>query len=236
MPIRTSTLSHNSLTAHMARPDAPSDRGLLLLPMITGIGERVREFAADFAGAGITTVCWNPFPGASSDTHSLEELRQRRDELDDRTVLEELKSWLDHMSDELGVRRTATVGYCLGGRFALLLAAADPRIAGLVAYHPTVPPTPEKNHSIDPFEEAARVDTPVLVHYPGQDHLVPRQSMDRLRTMLEANTSASVTVSVHPEAGHGFSDSAHHGNEHNVAAYSLAQPLTLAFLRSTLAQ
>lgn len=232
--VHTSTVHHNALTAYLAQPATPSAKGVLLLPMITGIGARVREFAAEFAASGLTTLCWDPFPGASSDTHAVAELRDRRDTLDDRTVLGELGQLVDYMTTELATTQVGVVGYCLGGRYAVLFAAADPRVSSLVAYHPTVPVVPEPNHSIDPFQEARRVTAAAMVHYPGQDHLVPWEGLTRLRDGLEANAAQPVLVAVYPDAEHGFSDSAHHGNGKNVAAYALAQPQTLAFLHSTL--
>jgi len=46
--------------------------------------------------------------------------------------------------------RVGTMGWCLGGRLALLLAGTKNRLANVVAYHPTVPATPAPNHTLEP--------------------------------------------------------------------------------------
>lgn len=228
-----SSVGQRDGTALLVGPAEPGDRALLLLPMITGIGSRVREFAHEFAGAGFTTLCWDPFGGASTDTHGVEELRERRDRFDDREVLADQAALLDELRDR-GAQRIGVVGYCLGGRFALLLAADEDRVDATVAYHPTVPEVPEPNHSLDPFTAAQRIRGPVLVHYPGRDHLVPSACLNRLEAELRGREHAATAVHHYPEAEHGFSDSSRHHVEANRAAYRLAVPQTLAFLAAAL--
>lgn len=206
-----SVVRGGELTAYLTRAKSPDGGGMLLLPMITGIGERVREFAADLAEAGMTTVCWDPFEGASSDTHGFEQLSEHRHRLDDRKAIGERRRLLDCLCADLGVERAGVIGYCLGGRFALLLAAEDSRGVGVVAYHPTVPPEPAENHSIDPFTAAADIRAPVLVHYAGRDHLVQPESLAALEGALRSRDGVMSVVSYYPDAEHGFSDTAHHG-------------------------
>lgn len=231
----TGTVDQGDGAAYLARPDGdPGECALLVLPMITGIGSRVREFANDFAGAGFTTLCWDPFDGASTDTHAVERLRALRDDFDDRRVLSRLSDMLTMLQQRWGAQRIGVVGYCLGGRFALLLAADDDRVDATVGYHPTVPASPAANHSLDPFAAAPRIRGPVLIHYPGQDELVPHESLLRLETALRSRPHASTVVHYHPDAEHGFSDSAHHHAEPNRTAYRRAAPQTLAFLHSAI--
>lgn len=234
MTISVSTVRVGELGAYLAEPEAGSTGGMLVLPMVTGIGEQVRTFAEDVARAGITALCWDPFHGASTDTHSRDDLFGMMAELDDETALREQRTLLDHLHSERGCSAVGTIGYCLGGRFAFLLAAADPRVRAVVAYHPTVPAQPAANHTMDPFEAVRRITAPVLMHYPGQDTLVPWESFRKLQEGLQSRTDVDTVVHLYPQAEHGFSDSSRHGNDANRSAYAYSWPQSLSFIQTAL--
>ncbi len=56
------------LRAFLARPLGGSTGGMLLLPMITGINDQVREYAEDIAGTGVTALVWDRGTGTAPTT------------------------------------------------------------------------------------------------------------------------------------------------------------------------
>lgn len=230
---KTSTITVDSLGAYLSRPEDDGGAGMLLLPMVTGINHHVREFADDIARAGVTALSWDPWHGPSADATPTEELYAMMGRLDDETCLTEQSRLLDYLFDDLGLRRVGVIGYCLGGRFALLLAGRDRRLANVVAYHPTVTLPPLPNHTLDAVEYTRRIEAPVMMLYPGQDSLVPRESFDNLQTALYGRKSASSIVHLYPEAEHGFSGGARANNEINAEAYRVSWPQALAFVQAT---
>lgn len=222
-----------SLEAYEARPvDAQPAGGMLLLPMVTGIGSQVRAFADDVAAAGVTAVAWDPWHGHSDEDLSSDELYARMAALGDEQVRAEQMRLLDHMYDDLGLARVGVMGWCMGGRYALLLAAHDDRLVNCVAYHPTIPAEPAPNHTEDAVAAAARIAAPVKLIYPGADHLVPRSVFDKLTTALTGRDAAS-SISIFPGAEHGFMAAARQNNDVNRAATTISWPETLAFIQST---
>ncbi|MDX2972407.1 alpha/beta fold hydrolase [Kribbella solani] len=209
--------------------------GMLLLPMITGIGEQVREWADELAGEGITALVWDPFKGRSTDNATREELSGMLREMDDDTALAEQQELLDYLVDELGCSKVGVIGWCLGGRFAFLLAARDQRVSNVVAFHPTVPSRLPAHHTYDAIAEAAGITAPVLVSYPGADAAVPNADFETLQTVLQARTIGATFTQFFPGADHGFSDKSRHGKDVNADAYRLAWPQALAFMKSTVA-
>src|SRR5947208_1999033 len=147
--------------------------GMLMLPMVTGIGEQLREWADELAGEGITALAWDPFKGRSTDNATVEELSGMLRQMDDDAALAEQSALLDYMFDELGCDKVGVIGWCLGGRFAFLLGARDQRVANVVAFHPTVPSDRRPHHTYDAIAEAAGITAPVLVSYPSADTAVP---------------------------------------------------------------
>ncbi|WP_026453676.1 dienelactone hydrolase family protein [Saccharomonospora iraqiensis] len=226
----------DDLRAYLSRPTDPSTAGMLLLPMVTGIGAQVREFADDIARTGVTALSWDPWHGPSTDDTSRERLFELMGRLDDEQSLAEMRRLLDHMHSELGLSRVGVIGFCMGGRFALLLGARDERLANVVAYHPTVPATPAPNHTVDAVEATGRITAPVLMLYPGADSLVPWESFTRLQSALHSRETGESLVHVYPRAEHGFTDRARReSSEVNAAAHDLSWPQVMRFIATTTA-
>lgn len=230
MSIETSTIRVGGLSAYLARPAEGGESGVLLLPMITGIGAQVRAWADELAGRGITALAWDVFHGASTDNTSREDLGAKLGELRDETALAEQTALLDHLFGELGCTRAGVMGWCLGGRFSLLLGARDQRLSGVVAYHPTVRDPAPPNHDLDTVALAPRITAPVLVAYPEADVVVSHEVFARLQTALQSRPAGATFTQHFPGAEHGFSDSSRHGSEVNAEAFALSWSQTLAFL------
>ncbi len=230
MTFETSTVRVGELSAYLARPDGGSAAGMLLLPMITGIGAQVRAWADELAGRGITALAWDVFHGASTDNTSREDLGAKLGELHDETALAEQTALLDHLLGDLGCASAGVMGWCLGGRFALLLAARDQRLSGVVAYHPTVRDPAPPNHDLDAVALSTSITAPVLVAYPEADAVVSHETFARLQTALQSRPRGATFSQHFPGAEHGFSDSSRHGTTINADAFALSWPQTLAFL------
>jgi carboxymethylenebutenolidase len=235
MPYAGEHITVAGLHAYLSRPPEGSVGGMLLLPMITGISDQLREFADDLASAGVTALSWDPWrgrPGTDDEAH-LQTLFQWMSALDDETSMTEIVHLLDHLFGELGCQRVGVIGWCMGGRFALLLGGRDNRLANVVALHPTVPGTPMPNHTLDAVQFTARITAPSMLVYPGADEAVPIESFHRLRAALESRTSGPSIVHVYPGAQHGFTARMRHGNPINKAASDLAWPQVVALIQAT---
>jgi carboxymethylenebutenolidase len=224
----------DGLRTYLARPSGgESGQGLLLLPMVTGIGEQVRVWADELAGRGITALVWDPFDGHSTDNTSREELSAMMCDLDDDAVLADQVKLLDHLLGELGCDSAGVIGWCLGGRFALLLGARDHRVASVTAFHPTVPSRLAANHTYDAIADAAAITAPVMVVYPSADSIVPVADFEALQTSLQSRPEGATISQFFPGADHGFSDRGRHDKEVNANAFKLAWPPALAFIEAS---
>ena len=231
MSIETSTVSVGDLSAYLARPaSAGAGPGMLLLPMITGIGEQVRAWADELAGRGITALVWDPFKGRSTDNSTRDELVELLGGLDDDIVLAEQVTLLDHLLGELGCAKAGVIGWCLGGRFALLLAARDHRLASVTAYHPTVPSALRPNHSYDTIAEAAAITAPVLVDLPGRDAAVPVADFEALQTSLQSRSTGATHHPVLPRRRARLLRQGPPRQAGQRRAFKLAWPQALAFI------
>jgi carboxymethylenebutenolidase len=208
---------------------------MLLLPMITGIGEQLRDWADELAERGISALVWDPFKGRSTDNTTREELGEPAGQLDDDTALGEQSALLEHLLGELGCTRVGVIGWCLGGRFALLLAAREHRLANVVVYHPTVPSELRANHSYDAIADSIGITAPVMVIYPSADAAVPVADFEALQTALQSRDTGATVTQFYPGADHGFSDRARHDKAVNADAFRVSWPQALAFIEVTTA-
>lgn len=209
--------------------------GMLLLPMITGIGEQVRAWADELAGEGITALVWDPFKGRSTDNATRDELSALLGEMNDDTVLAEQAELLDYLTGELGCTKVGVMGWCLGGRLALLLGARDRRLVNVISFHPTVPSQLAPQHTYDAIAEAGAITAPVLVSYPSADALVSNADFEALEASLQSRPTGATFTQYFPGAEHGFTDRSRQEKPVNADAYRLAWPQALAFIRATTA-
>lgn len=233
MTVEKSTVRVGELSAYLARPEGGSASGMLLLPMITGIGQQLRDWADELAGQGVTALVWDTWHGKNADNTPMPELFELLGKQDDEQCLEEQRILLDHLFGELGCDRAGVIGWCLGGRFALLLGARDKRVANVIAYHPTVYPELPPHHVLDTVAEVPAIAAPVMVLYPSADELVPRSVYAGLRDALESRSAGATIAHIYPAAEHGFSGRTRHGNPVNLEAYQISWPQVLAFTRAT---
>ena len=139
--------------------------------------------------------------------------------------------WVDAMLGEFGLRSVAILGFCIGGRFALLQAARDKRLKACAMAYPSIENPRLANQELDALGLAASIDCPVHLIRPGNDHVTSPETYEVLtRSLLTRNSPT--TIQIHPAAEHGFM----HRNtpEANVAATSLASPQMIAFLKACL--
>jgi carboxymethylenebutenolidase len=229
---RGSTLQAAGLNAYLARADDPSGAGVLLLPAAYGLGEFVKRRADDLAAAGLTALVWDPFRGRDVSGLGLPELMRLLRSIQDADALAEHRRLLDHMDGELGVKRPGVIGWCFGGRLALVLAAREERVAACVAYHPSIREEQAPNQTEDAFALAGEIPCPVQWVHPGNDSVLTPATFATLRDALLGREKGSTDLQLHPGAEHGFMERG--GTEANERATRLAWPQTVAFLRATL--
>ena len=117
-------------------------------------------------------------------------------------VMSDTRAFLEWLDAEPAVRRggIGVVGYCMGGRLALVAAGTYPdRIVAAAAYHPGRPATedPDSPHLLAP-----RIEARVYVAQAMDDRSFPEDMRERLERAL---TEAGVDHRIEPyPARHGF--------------------------------
>ena len=183
-------------TAELARPGGEATRGVVLHPDIGGLRPLFDELCERLAREQDWVVCApEPFPGRESMT--LEERMAAVAGLDDETQLGHLAA----AADVLGTERTAVLGFCMGGMYALK-AAGSGRYDAAVAFYGMirVPENwrgPGHGEPLESVRRATQRGVPVLAIIGTADIWTPEADVDDLE-------AAGAEVVRYEGAEHGF--------------------------------
>jgi carboxymethylenebutenolidase len=141
---------------------------------------------------------------------------------------------VSHLLDKLKLSSVAVMGFCLGGRYAVLLAARDKRLATCVAYYPSIRVPMSPNQTLDAIALAAEIPCPVHLIHGTADQVFVQPVFETLREVLEQRNVATL-VQVHPGAVHSFMRPDLHKEPANASAARLSWPPVMAHLDERLA-
>jgi carboxymethylenebutenolidase len=233
MAIKTSEIKCGEVGAYYAQPQgAASDGGVLMLPSIHGREKYVMDYVHALAEAGYPTLMWDIFPGLG-EAHSREEREARGKQLSDAGSLRQMSRCVDSMLSELGLKRVVALGFCLGGRYGLVLGAHDQRLSGIVSYYPTIETPRTKSQEWDAVAEAVTIACPVHLITPGNDHLTSHDTFQALQKNLQSRHQPT-SIQYFPDAEHAFLQVERRPGEANVQAIAMSRAGAFGFLEATL--
>jgi carboxymethylenebutenolidase len=227
---KSQEIKRAGLFGFLAQPDAPTKAGVVILPTIFGVNAFVRGYAETLARAGLAAAVWDLYEGLPLTT-DYEESKARARKLGDGGTQGIIKTWIDYMAADLQLTSVGVVGFCLGGRYALMTAAQDKRIKACGAVYPSIESPRLPNQEQDAVALAADIRCPVHVVQPGHDHVASVETYAALKATLHKRAAPTIWQ-YYPDAEHGFM----HRKEPaaNPAATVIAAPQLVAFLQACL--
>lgn len=229
--MRTERIDAGPVQGHLTHAERARG-GILLLPTISGVDGPMCDRARLLAEAGFTTMIWDPYPGETPPV-DVPSGQARAGKLNDKAV-DAMSACVGHMLEKLQLPAVATLGFCLGGRYAVLLAARDRRLFACVPYYPSIRVPMSPNQTLDAIALAADIACPVHLIQAGADQVFLQPVFEQLRGVLEKRKAATF-VQVHPGAVHSFMRPDLQNVPANASATRLSWPPVLAFLETSLA-
>ncbi len=230
---RTETINAGRVRGLVTHADKPRG-GVLLLCTISGVDAFMRDRAERLAEAGYSSLVWDPYPGEPLPP-DLNSARVRAQKLSD-DVVGDMSDCVGHMLDTMKLPAVAVVGFCLGGRYALLLAARDKRLFACVPFYPSVLVPNLPHQSLDAVGLSAQIACPVHLIHAGADQVLKPEAFALIRAALEKRSAAATGVEIHPGAEHSFMRPDLQRKEPaNATASRLSWPQSVAFLDACLA-
>ena len=215
--------------AYIALPDNTPAPGIVVAQEIFGVNQVMRDICDWLAGQGYVAACpdlfWRIEPGIQL-TDKTEAEWARAFELfnlfDVDKGIEDMRKTLAQLRrHETCNGRAGTIGYCLGGKIAYLMATRSDANCNVSYY----------GVGLDELlGEAAQISRPLLMHVASKDQFVPPEAQEKIKAALGGHNQ--ITLHVYEGQDHAF---ARVGGEHyDAAAANLANDRTLAFLKEHL--
>ncbi|MGE5127157.1 MAG: dienelactone hydrolase family protein [Betaproteobacteria bacterium] len=161
-----------------------------------GLNDWVKQQARALAKEGYVALAVDLYRGKTTDKQ--EEAHQLMMGLSQDRAVRDLQGAYAFLQSRPDVKkaRIGAIGWCMGGRYSLLLATVEPTLAADVAYY-GAPPT-------DPASIAA-IKAPVLGNYGGEDK---GPAPDQVKAFEQAMKKAgkAIDVKIYPGAGHAFAN------------------------------
>jgi carboxymethylenebutenolidase len=219
-----------SFTVYAAVPEVTPAPGIVVAQEIFGVNQVMRDTCDWLAGEGFLAVCpdlfWRIEPGIQLTDQTQAEW-DRAFELfglfDVDKGIEDMQATLAELrAHELCTGKAGSVGYCLGGKIAYLMATRSDADANVGYYGVGLG---------DLLGEADSIGKPLMLHIAEKDQFSSPEEIAKVRDGLAGNPK--VTVHVYEGQDHAF---ARQGGEHyDAAAATQANQRTVNFFKEHLA-
>ena len=210
--------------AFVARPAGSPAPAIVCVPSIFGVTDEAKRWLRVDAAAGFLTFVYDPFwrtdPGPLSPLDDAERLRattrRKATAVEDATAdLAAVIAAARRMPECNG--KVAVVGYCFGGRYAVIAAATLP-IDAAVSYHGIL--------IGESLAEARAIRTPISLHFGDDDPECPMPEVEAIRSATHGNP----LVGLHVYAGVGHSFTWRDYRKYDEAAATLSDTRAFALL------
>lgn len=187
------------IDGYLARPkaDAKKRRAVLVVAGNRITEEYIPNTCAALAVAGYVALAPNIWHTVPDSARTPDEIRKAIEQRAEDEFLQDIRAGNEYLKTLSSVKpdKTGILGFCSGGRRAMLYAAKYPQaINAVVPFHPG----PKIKAA-----EVAGLKAPVQIHQGTADRVVAVADIDELEKILK-NQKTPVEVYFYEQADHGF--------------------------------
>jgi len=219
-----------SFSSYLALPEKTPAPGVVVIQEIFGVNQVMRDITDWLAGAGYVACCpdifWRLEPGIQLTDQTEEEWKKASDlmgRFDIDKGIEDLRATLAVLrAHESTNGKVGSVGYCLGGKLAFLMACRSDADATIAYY----------GVGLDELlGEAGKITSPLMLHIATEDKFVPKEAQAKVHRALDDNP----LVTLHDYEGNDHAFARVGGEHYDARAAELANRRSLDFFQQHLA-
>jgi carboxymethylenebutenolidase len=209
----------DDVNGYLARPVEEGARaGMIVIHEAGGLGDHIRDVVNRFANIGYVALGVDLYTreGGPPPAGDMEAIMARLFSMSDELALGDLEGAADHLRSLDGVTgRIGCIGFCMGGRYSLLLACASEKLNAVIdcwggfvdRATPDEQTTPLR--PVPPIELVdEQLECPLLAAIGAEDHNPSPELAAELRERAERSpagkTGSEIKVDVYEDAGHAF--------------------------------
>jgi carboxymethylenebutenolidase len=207
------------VNGYLARPaDAASHPGMIVIHEAGGLGEHIRDVCNRLADVGYVTLGVDLYTreGGPPDTSDVPAMMAHLFAMSDATALGDLEGAADHLRSLDGVTgRIGCIGFCMGGRYALLFACASEKLNAVVDCwggfidRSTPEQRSTESRPTPPLElVASQLQCPLLAAVGAEDQNPSPELAERLREQASNSPAGrdgqEIKVDIYDGASHAF--------------------------------
>ena len=200
---------------------------LLVMQHQGGVDEFIRQITERLANDGYLAAAPDLYHRDGPDCK--DDIVTRRSRLSDRRIINDQAAAFKHLQTNEAVsgHRVGIIGFCMGGRLALLGAATNPALKAAVAFYPGNSFRAWGRDLPTPFERIVDIQCPVQGHFGADDGNPSAEDM--------ANLDAEMTRWNKPHEFHSYANAGHAFLDKTKESYrrhadEASWPKTLEFL------
>ena len=236
-PLQTQSVTlAPDVSGYLAKPNGVPGIGVVVLMEAFGLNAFVKGVCNRFARAGYLALAPDLYHGDTFAYTDRERAIARIGGVDDDVAMREVGLAFDMLTNE-GARdgRLAIIGFCMGGRLALLANAVhgDKLNASVSMYGGGIAPAVPRGPRKPLVDRAEDLGAPQLLIYGARDASIASDEHARIAKAL-SDANKRYTLAVLPDAPHAFAT--FDRPSYHRAAAEAAWRMTFAFFVDTLMQ
>jgi carboxymethylenebutenolidase len=232
------TSEGTKIPAYLARPrDIGRYPGVVILHDIFGVSDHARDVARRFANVGFVVLVPDCFARIDLGTDETK-VRSRAGQLEDRLTVRDIEGAAALLRGlPLCNGKVGTVGFCMGGRSALLLACSSDKIDATIdcwggSVTPDTGVTPQ--HPVPVSDLVKNIKRPVYAVFGADDENPSQAHAAQLRERFQQEGKLElVTMETFANAGHAFFADGRPDRYREKAAFEL-WPKMVSFFKTNL--
>lgn len=178
----------------VAPPGEGKHPAIVVIQEWWGLNDWIEDNADRFAGQGYVAAAVDLYRGKATDNPDIAHELMRG--LDEDRGIADLKATVDLLAarPDVDPARIGAIGWCMGGGFALKIAAREPRLKAVVVNYGHLLSSPEAMDAIQPA---------LLGNFAENDAGIPPADVNAFAAALQQK-GKSVDFKVFPGVGHAF--------------------------------